>query len=276
MNFFGLLQSYLDKYPSSLLDLEEDSIVSCDETDDGLDYYKKGSVSDTRGLSATDVCSDTNQLIEFKCEDSGKVSGSYLFDCPHGCSDGACIENVSEEVTTCSETDNGKDYYNKGNTANLDGIGTDKCKSPCEDNEDVLCDSDSYLLEYYCENGVSESEFYKCQNGCEDGACLDTDSAKEASDEDNIDLYESEVLTNETVDLSQTCNGCLVNGKCYNIGYREADEYCNNMQEKVAQAEAGSACENSFECKSNLCIDNECISEGFFKKIMNWFKRFFG
>ncbi len=85
-----------------------------------------------------------------------------------------------------------------------------------------------------------------------------------------------EVFVDNTSEPSQDCNGCLVDGKCYGIGHREAGEYCNNMQEKVAQAEAGSVCENSFECKSNLCIDSECISEGFFKKIMNWFKRLFG
>ncbi len=121
-------------------------------------------------------------------------------------------------------------------------------------------------------NGVSKVEF-----GYEPIVFMEENLEKNLENEDdgeNVELEEA--LANETVDSSQTCNGCLVGGKCYNIGYREAGEYCNNMQEKAVQTEAGSACENSFECKSNLCIDGECISEGFFKRVMNWFKRLFG
>ena len=95
--------------------------------------------------------------------------------------------------------------------------------------------------------------------------------------ENTIGLHESEeIFADNSSELIQVCSGCLIDETCYNVGYREADEYCNNMQEKVSQVEAGSVCDNSFECKSNLCIDSECISEGFFKRIMSWFKRLFG
>ena len=79
-------------------------------------------------------------------------------------------------------------------------------------------------------------------------------------------------------ELPKVCDGCVIEGKCYNIGYRKAGEYCSNNQdqEPLAQLIEGNICDNNFECKSNLCIDSECISGGFFKKVMNWFNRLFG
>lgn len=53
--------------------------------------------------------------------------------------------------------------------------------------------------------------------------------------------------------------------------------YCSdNNNLFVSQNKPETACENSFECDSNLCIDNECVSSGFWQKIMNWFKNLFG
>lgn len=72
------------------------------------------------------------------------------------------------------------------------------------------------------------------------------------------------------------CNGCELEDNCYPLGYRKEGNYCTDTHEFVEQNEEGVSCENSFECKSNVCVSGECISEGLIKKIINWFKRLFG
>ncbi|MGD9276651.1 MAG: hypothetical protein PVJ67_05745 [Candidatus Pacearchaeota archaeon] len=73
------------------------------------------------------------------------------------------------------------------------------------------------------------------------------------------------------------CNqGCLLEQACYPLGYRKNGMYCSENLEFVNQSEDDSVCENNFECKTNLCVSGECLSEGLIRKILNWLKRWFG
>ena len=70
------------------------------------------------------------------------------------------------------------------------------------------------------------------------------------------------------------CNGCKLEDKCYPIGYRKNGMYCSDNDKFISQID--NQCDNNFECKSNVCISGECISEGLMKKIIKWFKKSFG
>ncbi len=85
-----------------------------------------------------------------------------------------------------------------------------------------------------------------------------------------------EIEENIGEDEIEECNGCLLDKKCYTFGYRKAGEYCLEDNYFVSQLEVKSSCENNFECQSNLCIEGECISGGLFKRMLEWFKNFFG
>jgi len=72
------------------------------------------------------------------------------------------------------------------------------------------------------------------------------------------------------------CSGCELNNKCYPFGYRKEGKYCSIEKIWVEQKEEDELCENNFECKSNLCLSDECVSKGLLQKILNWFKKLFG
>ena len=97
-----------------------------------------------------------------------------------------------------------------------------------------------------------------------------------------IDIPESNVTeTTPESNVTETtpevvCNGCALDKKCYPFGYRIESEYCADNGNFSTQKEAGLSCDNSFECSTNLCVDNECISSGFWQAIMNFFKKIFG
>jgi len=59
----------------------------------------------------------------------------------------------------CVDSDNGKDYFEKGKVEINSNFMTDFC-------------SKDELLEFYCSDDNWNMEKYICPNGCEDGACL--------------------------------------------------------------------------------------------------------
>jgi len=67
-------------------------------------------------------------------------------------------------------------------------------------------------------------------------------------------------------------DSCPLDGKCHPFGYRQGEKYCSDEGVFVFQLEDDQLCENSFECKTNVCIDGKCMSSGLIKKIMDWFK----
>ncbi len=66
---------------------------SCTDSDSGKNYSIKGNViakSPTSDINVTDLCSSSNVLIEYFCTADKQQSGE-TYNCPNGCSNGACI-----------------------------------------------------------------------------------------------------------------------------------------------------------------------------------------
>ena len=82
--------------------------------------------------------------------------------------------------------------------------------------------------------------------------------------------------SNETGTGIGNCQGCFDSGKCYPIGYRQNSEYCTINLSFTPQLADGSACQNSFECGSGLCVSNQCVSQTLLQQLIAWFKNLFG
>ncbi|MFW5704981.1 MAG: hypothetical protein ACOCXG_03990, partial [Nanoarchaeota archaeon] len=112
-------------------------------------------------------------------------------------------------------------------------------------------------------------EAFECPNGCEDGSCK-----KFVPGEEPIELPE-EIIIEEEKEL--ICMGCLKENKCFPIGYRTSEEYCSGEDELFTfQKDSESSCNNNFECNSNLCVNNECVSGSLWAKFMRWLNKLFG
>jgi hypothetical protein len=80
----------------------------------------------------------------------------------------------------------------------------------------------------------------------------------------------------EDGDIFYPCNGCELENKCYPYGYRKAGNYCSDENEVfVSQSVDDSSCENNFECKTNLCINGNCVSSNLWNKFLEWIKKIF-
>ena len=123
---------------------------------------------------------------------------------------------------------------------------TSTCPEHCK------CDNTGFVLECRTKE--------KCEQGkmlCPDGKC------KEKCEINNLTLEECK-------------SGCIYGDKCLPIGVRVKGIYCNIDTTLTNQLGANEKCDNNFECTSNVCVSGQCISEGFIRQIINWFRNLFG
>ncbi len=164
-------------------------------------------------------------------------------------------ETVSFDVIaipSCTDDDGGENINLKGNTSGAlvgDIMGSSVVRTDsCNNN---------VLNEYVCQETSEGSGVYgiaqkniECANGCSDGACI-ADAPVECS------------------------NGCYLDDKCYPFGVRNEGEYCDLSSNFADQKTEGLFCQNNFECSSNLCLDNQCVKEGLFKRFLEFLRNFF-
>ncbi len=79
----------------------------------------------------------------------------------------------------------------------------------------------------------------------------------------------------EVEDGEECTTGCYLDGKCYNIGYRKGLIYCNQNMNFTQQKRGYASCEDNSECLSNICIEDNCVQEGVWKRFRSWFRRAF-
>ncbi|RLG24172.1 hypothetical protein DRN85_08090 [Methanosarcinales archaeon] len=146
--------------------------ASCIDSDNGINYYVKGTVISSTGRRFTDSCIDTTTVKEWVCGSDDKAWYYSYSRYGYICEGGKLIKNTG----TCTETDNGKDYYNKGTSTSSTGkVFTDYCTSA------------TTVKEYYCwtDQLVYKTEYsrtgYICKDGrlvLNTGKCTETDGGR--------------------------------------------------------------------------------------------------
>jgi hypothetical protein len=162
-NYVYLGVKYKEDHPGNCTDSDANT-----QYPDGKNYLVKGSVV-INGLAYTDSCYNCQAclvgapceekcktLIENYCTSYGQLD-AMKYDCPNGCSDGACINKTS---FVCTDSDGGLNYYVKSIIGTKYWNGTETC-------------SGDFVNENYCNNNSNLIQApYLCPNGCSDGACI--------------------------------------------------------------------------------------------------------
>jgi len=97
------------------------------------------------------------------------------------------------------------------------------------------------------------------------------------------------VPTREVVPVTEAiCNGCVSGDTCLPFGTRliqgEDPVFCSISGELEQQKDKEVSCQNSYECKTNQCGDNVCLSlaeelretRGLLERIFSWLQSIFG
>ncbi|MEK6929033.1 MAG: hypothetical protein AABW65_03735 [Nanoarchaeota archaeon] len=189
----------------------------------------------------------------------------------------ASTGDIFSLATKCTDSDNGTNYYVKGEAQDESGrVVKDTCNWKFNIAE-ALC---SQYGEVYAEE-------YVCPYRCLDGVCVEPISINPNSSSgpliipNNTLNFQNNIFTNYSTGQKEIsiqgyiCHGCILNEKCYPYGYRKEGKYCKEEGNFTVQLDAKEMCENNFECSTNLCISGECISPKLIEKIINWFKNIF-
>ena len=137
---------------------------------------------------------------------------------------------ATTNIENCKETDSGIDAEIGGNV-----IGSFNPTEPLKD----FCVNKTTVGEYYCDKKKSDGMLKQifCENGC--------------LTENQLGYCKSS--------RSICPNTCSYNNKCLPIGTRISQKYCNT--DLVFDDQKEGSCNNHYECKSNLCISSECLTE---------------
>jgi hypothetical protein len=210
-------------------------LYNCIDPDKGVTAnFTKTSVTheDPSIDGLTDACKDDADavLLEATCSDKGEPVYEEV-QCAFGCSDGKCIGEV-----TCTDTDDGLDYFVKGVTETCVG-------DTCVLAENESCSDEDTVWESYC--GKDKEVVWQkqlCSEGCVDGACNIPEDRPEAA-----------------------CEPITVTGPYIQPGIRVVHEgdlkFCDPFSlELVIVKPLTAECVNDYECESNICVEGECAS----------------
>lgn len=238
---------------SSADDNDESDVINttCIDSDGGKNYNVGGDTCVGKDCKK-DNCVELQgnplyNLVEYYCQ-SSTDRGSVTFNCPNGCSNGACvIKNVSVSNVTCTDSDGGKDIFKKGITRGLDWTEnkilteTDYCITEGE--------KKGRLVEFYCKKVNSEvrvgSESFGLEDGCDlckEGACISTDHLQSCQ---------------ELIDFVKNPQGFIDKGIGYDLLWNQTQRinwWINNEEKELTQYYANWKIINSDKEETNVYI----------------------
>lgn len=147
--------------------------TTCTDSDGGVNYYVKGTLTPSNSSWATDsdTCTQygstnsnpvnsSNSLLEFYCDSEGKRQYQFK-EC--SCVDGACVNSTIAPI--CIDSDGGLNYYSRGTVTVPGTIYQDYCNMS----------GSNVLIERTCDsNNLSLDVAYNCPNGCVNYACVNS------------------------------------------------------------------------------------------------------
>ena len=163
------------------------AVLECTDTDNGKDYFTKGTCTITYGFSvvgsSTDECVDSTTLKEYTCFTSNSINYEKKSISGYICKDGALVEQGEIPTSGCTDTDaipdgnenerQGENYFKKGTATDSTGAsGTDYCEDVAIEDPYII---KYWLYEYYC--GFDQLVHYGKHSNpgyvCEDGALVE-------------------------------------------------------------------------------------------------------
>lgn len=193
----------------------------------------------------------------------------------------SCIGRFRDSIikSTCSDPDGGMNIFKAAHTYGFRSSYADDKDKRIRTGGSDACISDKQIVEHYCDNnGYIQTAYMDCTNGCINGVCTQveiTPTNTSGPVELPVETYPTQ--GQEVVGSSFICNGCVLDKKCYPLGFRKDKNYCDDITSAfTSQKVPNTSCENSFECDSNLCINNQCVSGSLWQKILDWFSKLFG
>lgn len=197
----------------------KNSTITCTDNDNGINYFSASNVSIGSSTVYGPTCSDIppiagggggifkdrceeNLLKEYFCQ-ANNEEGFVKYECPEGCTDGACKSKTPIPINMDACLDNPNYYWDQETDKCYAGFSEELISSSCSDPDGGLnkgiaahtfgfrysfadsrdqrirtggkdaCMDDKTVREHYCDNkGFIQVADLACSNGCNDGTCI--------------------------------------------------------------------------------------------------------
>jgi len=256
-------------------------------------------------LNGNEVSSSDLYLKEGFCENENLRI--YTHNCPYGCNNGKCLEFIESEEeieVTEEEIESSIACPEKScriieeNCFGKDKIIIEECKISIQKDDqcDEITTTNSKINKNACAEEETEEELIECQ-GCQlnQDTCVPFGTRVEKEgisyycsiehkmlqqNEDGINCQNTyECVSNNCKGSVCTpiCSGCFDKKNiCIPFGTRTETQYCDVDFSFKDQKLEDINCNNNYECTTNVCVNNQCISPNLIQKIIMWFKNLFG
>ncbi len=228
--------------------------ITCTDSDGGNNIVEVGTTQwgpiGGNYYGSTDRCDAAGEKIsEYSCYYSNSLkrdySGVSYYTCLYGCENGKCILPEGESAT-CTDSDEGRDYYTKGTVESTVTLGgTDKCNG-------------NSVEEYYCDGngGAPDPTNYDCSVIC----CEEYEYGDEKID---INTYEKINIVHKWMDNGAcSARGSLIRDEEWGQGigsHQVDDSYCEG-EKPINSCEDG-ACLGTIESPPTTREPNQTSTE---------------
>jgi len=293
---------------------EAQQATKCTDSDGGRDYYVKGRTQVVGGLATEDDFCTGSVLTELYCVGNAMnpervtcPSGCSNGACIQGTTRTQPIA-IAQPTTTsevpvkkcgvnsfsvnniCTDVSTGNVHFRNAYFQCYDGIesyqgdstsckpselwkkyGQEFCEGHCNTNMQkatTVVPATQTTTQPVCPSAIEvNTQIQKCKDA---GLGLQTQISAD-SETNCMKVSCEKTATQEPI----KCNACLVDNACLPIGTRFNKQFCD-VDNKMKGIKADLVeCSNSFECTSNLCINDACVSGNVWNKIMAWFSKIF-
>lgn len=230
----------------------------------------------TCGGYAYTVMDGNNEDAAFKCVPSEQVTSAQIMGKGFRSAYWQCYDKAEQkQVVSGSVACRSSDAWQKE--------AENFCKGHCYD-DGSKCGVNSFSIsgECYLEAGkegivISPPIAEESMAIKEAAAEQMIEKAEKTGVKENVETaVETKAIFGEKKEEMLICkDSCPIDGKCYPFGYRKKGDYCSDEGAFKLQFKGESACDNNFECLSNVCIDSKCVSQAMIKRIMDWFGKLF-
>jgi len=241
-------------------DIDGDELITTDDSTIGS-LIVAGYLNPPSELCCVDTSNDTRFALSDVQRIEQYIAGNincfprgYTCSAPENCNDtidNNCNGEVNEGCasTACTDTDTGKDYYEKGVVECSGKSFEDRCK------RSSITNDDSGLQEFYCQSGNWREVNVKCTDGCVDGACQGTALSPTCTDTDGDNIYTKGSAKDEYGSgQNDCCVASSAGGSCVTEGSHVREGLC------ISYSNVGMWTFTSriLNCP-NGCVDGACI-----------------
>jgi len=216
------------------------------------------------GGYATTLIDSFSDYAEFKCVQSANItpediSGKGFLHAYWKCQDGT-EQKSAEGATVCKTTEEWK------------GEASAFCSGKCFKNS-MLCGLDEFSVAGEC---YAEPKEEPIPSPVEQKELEKEKEKKDKEEELKKEKPEEPKKPEEKEEFLFCKDSCPFEGKCYVFGYRKEGKFCSDEGLFVEQLTDDTACENNFECSTNVCVDGRCIGSGLIQRVIDWLRSLFG